>query len=84
MLFRNYLKAYHAPDLSRAVSVDEDARRRASRVDQGKFARRNTVLEQPLLLVSHDESFLKKIIDTDWFLVKDDAGDSRLEIKAVT
>lgn len=33
-----------------------------------------------MLLVSHDESFLEKITDRDWLLVKDDAGDSRLEI----
>jgi hypothetical protein len=34
--------------------------------------------------VSHDESFLENISDTDWLLVKDAAGDSRLEIKTVT
>jgi len=32
-----------------------------------------------MLLVSHDESFLEKITDTDWLLVQDDAGDSQLE-----
>jgi ATPase subunit of ABC transporter with duplicated ATPase domains len=37
-----------------------------------------------MLLVSHDETFLEKITDTDWFLTKDTAGDSRLEIKAAT
>ncbi|ACB74311.1 ATP-binding cassette domain-containing protein [Opitutus terrae] len=37
-----------------------------------------------MLLVSHDESFLAKITDTDWLLVRDTAGDSRLEIRAVT
>jgi ATPase subunit of ABC transporter with duplicated ATPase domains len=34
-----------------------------------------------MLLVSHDESFLEKITQTDWLLAKDAAGDTRLEIK---
>ncbi len=35
-----------------------------------------------MLLVSHDESFLEKITQTDWLLAKDAAGNTRLEIKA--
>jgi len=37
-----------------------------------------------MLLVSHDESFLDKITDTDWLLVQDDDGNSQLEIRAAT
>ncbi|MDF3058693.1 MAG: transporter [Rariglobus sp.] len=33
-----------------------------------------------MLLVSHDESFLEKITGTDWHLMRDDSGDTRLEI----
>ncbi|MBC8010656.1 MAG: ABC-F family ATP-binding cassette domain-containing protein, partial [Burkholderiales bacterium] len=33
-----------------------------------------------LLLVSHDEDFLEKITATEWRLVRDPAGDTRLEI----
>ncbi len=36
-----------------------------------------------MLLVSHDEAFLDKITTTDWLLVEDEAGDTRLEIKTV-
>lgn len=36
-----------------------------------------------MLLVSHDESFLEKITETDWRLAKDSAGDTRLEIVSV-
>ncbi len=36
-----------------------------------------------MLLVSHDESFLEKITQIDWQLVKDEAGDTRLGITAM-
>jgi macrolide transport system ATP-binding/permease protein len=36
-----------------------------------------------MLLVSHDESFLEKITQIDWRLVRNEEGDTRLEIKAV-
>lgn len=34
-----------------------------------------------MLLVSHDEAFLAEITATNWKLVRDDAGDTRLEIQ---
>ncbi|WP_438483010.1 ATP-binding cassette domain-containing protein [Oleiharenicola lentus] len=33
-----------------------------------------------LLLVSHDETFLEKITEIEWHLVRDDSGDTRLQI----
>jgi ATPase subunit of ABC transporter with duplicated ATPase domains len=33
-----------------------------------------------LLLVSHDESFLEKITETEWRLARDEAGDTRLDV----
>jgi ATPase subunit of ABC transporter with duplicated ATPase domains len=34
-----------------------------------------------MLLVSHDEAFLKKITQIEWHLTRDDSGDTRLEIQ---
>lgn len=34
-----------------------------------------------MLLVSHDEAFLAKIVDTSWHLTRDQTGDARLDIQ---
>jgi macrolide transport system ATP-binding/permease protein len=35
-----------------------------------------------ILLVSHDEAFLEKIVETEWHLARDEAGDTRLAVEA--
>src|SRR5262249_41441582 len=56
-----------------AVGVDEDALGRASRLDQGKAARRNVVLEQPLSFAEHQRK------DPDVIFVDEFGGDQRLQ-----
>ena len=33
-----------------------------------------------MLLVSHDEAFLDRVTETDWHLMREDSGDTRLEV----